>query len=78
MSAHIKFILDEDAKFEKRHPESGLFWYSIMQIKGDVNEKDMAKWTQDEVNRENYAKQNGGQYYPLTTVHQRFYGVTSA
>ena len=49
-----------------------------MQIKGDVNEKDMAKWTQDEVNRENYAKQNGGQYYPLTTVHQRFYGVTSA
>jgi hypothetical protein len=49
-----------------------------MQIKGDVNEKDMAKWTQDEVNRENYAKQNGGQYYPFTTVHQRFYGVTSA
>ena len=26
----------------------------------------------------NYAKQNGGQYYPFTTVHQRFYGVTSA
>jgi len=78
VSAHIKFVLDEDAKFEKRHPESGLFWYSIMQIKGDVNEKDMAQWTQDEVNRENHAKQNGGQYYPPTTVHQRFYGVTSA
>ena len=78
VNAHIKFILDEDAKFEKRHPESGLFWYSIMQIKSDVKEKDMAQWTLDEVNRENYAKQNGGKYYPLTTVQQKFYGDASA
>ena len=78
VNAHVKFILDEDAKFEKRHPESGLFWYSIMQIKSDVKEKDMAQWTLDEVNRENYAQQNGGKYYPLTTVQQKFYGDASA
>ena len=72
LKRHFGNILAADEEHARRRPESGLFWYSVMQPKFNLSTDLLLKWSEEERVREEKAVNNGGIYYPVSPVAKRY------
>lgn len=65
-------ILDADDEYTEAHPDETLFVYiAARPDKGCLaGSTQLSSWTASEDEREEAARNNGGQYYPLTTLQE--------
>ena len=74
---YISDIIAIDDEYSKQHPDSSLFWYSIVapKLRKQVEPHEQ-RWSKEEEEREERARQSAGIYYSLTPVHRESYGPT--
>jgi SAM-dependent methyltransferase len=73
-AAWVDHVLRADEDFLAEHPDSTLFAYFTARPKKEVLERPeaLAHWEQEESEREERARRNGGEYYPRTALQDAY------
>ena len=73
-AAFVDKVLEADQAFLAEHPDSALFAYMVATPNKKVLERteDLAGWEQEEADREDRARANGGAYYPQTALQNAY------